>query len=81
VLSRLFPTQAALLDAARGRGLAAIPDGEATRSGVALGDQVAAEIVALRSADKFEQSLRLEPYTPLKVARKPRQSFGLIKKQ
>jgi hypothetical protein len=64
VLSRLFPTQAALLDAARASVLAAIPDGDAKRSGLALGDQVAAEIIARRSEDKFEQYFRLEPYTP-----------------
>jgi hypothetical protein len=64
VLSRLFPPQAALLDAARASALMAIPDGDAKRSGLALGDQVAAEIIARRSEDKFEQYFRLEPYTP-----------------
>jgi hypothetical protein len=51
VLIRLLPAQAALLDAARASSLAAIPNGPTKEEGLAVGDAVAAQIVALRSTD------------------------------
>jgi len=51
VLIRLLPSQAALLDAARAASLSGIPDGPAKEEGLAVGDAVAVQVVALRSAD------------------------------
>jgi len=51
VLIRLLPSQAALLDAARAASLSGIPDGPAKEEGLAVGDAVAGQLVALRSAD------------------------------
>jgi Ca2+-binding RTX toxin-like protein len=50
-LSSLFPLQAATFDAALEEDLAAIPDGPAEDLGVALGEDVAAQILALRADD------------------------------
>jgi hypothetical protein len=51
VLIRLLPGQAALLDAARSASLSPIPDGPVKDEGLAVGDAVAARLVALRSTD------------------------------
>ena len=51
VLIRLLPAQAATLDAARSSSLSGIPDGSVKDEGLAVGDAVAAQIVALRSTD------------------------------
>jgi hypothetical protein len=51
VLIRLLPGQAALLDGARSASLSQIPDGPAKEEGLAVGEAVAARIVALRSTD------------------------------
>jgi hypothetical protein len=51
VLIRLLPGQAVLLDAARSASLSQIPDGPAKEEGLAVGDAVAGQIVALRSTD------------------------------
>jgi len=51
VLIRLLPGQAALLDGARGASLSQIPDGPVKEEGLAVGEAVAAQIVALRSTD------------------------------
>jgi hypothetical protein len=51
VLIRLLPGQAALLDAARTASLSPIPDGPVKEEGLAVGEAVAGQIVALRSAD------------------------------
>lgn len=51
VLIRLLPSQAAALNAARSSSLATIPDGPAKQEGLAVGEAVGAQIVALRSAD------------------------------
>jgi hypothetical protein len=51
VLIRLLPAQAAALDAARSNSLFSIPDGPVKDEGLAVGDSVAAQIVALRSTD------------------------------
>ncbi|HET9767783.1 MAG TPA: phosphatase PAP2 family protein [Thermoanaerobaculia bacterium] len=51
VLVALYPAQQATFDAARATSLAAIPDGAAKTSGIAWGETVAAEILALRSGD------------------------------
>ena len=51
VLIRLLPGQAALLDGARSASLSQIPDGPAKEEGLAVGEAVAGQIVALRSTD------------------------------
>ena len=51
VLIRLLPGQAGTLDAARSSSLSSIPDGPVKEEGLAVGDAVAAQIVALRSTD------------------------------
>ena len=51
VLIRLLPGQAALLDGARSASLSNIPDGRVKEEGLAVGDAVAGQLVALRSAD------------------------------
>jgi hypothetical protein len=50
-LVSLFPAQQATFDAARNASLAAIPDGTAKTSGIAWGESVATQILALRSSD------------------------------
>jgi len=51
VLIRLLPAQAATFDAARTASLSTIPAGPAKEEGLAVGEAVAGQIVALRSTD------------------------------
>ena len=51
LLIRLLPAQAVLLDGARSASLSQIPDGPVKEEGLAVGDAVAGQIVALRSTD------------------------------
>jgi hypothetical protein len=51
VLVRLFPDQKSSLDAALAQSLAQVPDGGQKDEGVAVGEEVAVQIVALRSND------------------------------
>jgi hypothetical protein len=51
VLIRLLPGQATLLDGARSASLSPIPDGPVKDEGLAVGEAVAGQIVALRSTD------------------------------
>src|SRR3989442_25871 len=51
VLIRLLPAQATLLGAARSASLSTIPDGPVKEEGLAVGEAVAGQIVALRSTD------------------------------
>ena len=51
VLVRLFPSAKTPLDNQLAASLAQIPDGDAKQNGIAVGEFVAAEIVALRSND------------------------------
>ncbi|HEX8845826.1 MAG TPA: vanadium-dependent haloperoxidase [Pyrinomonadaceae bacterium] len=61
VLVRLFPAAKSSLDAQYAASLAQIPDGDAKQNGIAVGEFVAAEMVALRSSDGSAQV----PYAPL----------------
>ena len=61
VLIRLFPSQQSSLDAALAQSLAQVPDGRKKDEGVSVGDQVAAQIVALRSNDGSDVTMT---YTP-----------------
>src|SRR5258708_3409713 len=49
VVIRLLPGQAAMLDAARSTSLSQIPDGPVKEEGLAVGEAVAGQILALRS--------------------------------
>jgi hypothetical protein len=51
VLKALFPSRAAHYQSAYERRLASVPDGPAKAAGVALGSEVAAEVVRLRADD------------------------------
>ena len=63
VLAALFPAQQAALDATLGTSLAAVPDGEAEKRGVALGQQAAAALLALRTNDGSDTPF-VGNYTP-----------------
>jgi hypothetical protein len=54
VLIRLLPAQATILDVARTASLSQIPDGPVKEEGLAVGEAVASQIVALRSTDGSE---------------------------
>jgi hypothetical protein len=60
VLKALFPNRHAQYQAAYEQRLAALPDGQAKTLGVALGSEVAAEVVRLRANDG--RSVALAPY-------------------
>jgi hypothetical protein len=51
VLVRLYPAQKDALAQAYAKSLGPIPDGAARRDGVAVGERVGAEMVALRAGD------------------------------
>ena len=61
VLIRLFPAQQPALDAALAQVLAQVPDGHKKDEGLALGDEVAAAVVALKANDG---STGAADYTP-----------------
>ena len=60
----LTPAQQAILDGDYANYLAAIPDGAAKTNGVAVGEQVAAAVVALRANDGREQNPTLADLNP-----------------
>ena len=57
VLKALFPSRTDALQAAYDKALAAVPDGEARASGIGLGTEVGAAVIAARSGDGRIQSL------------------------
>ena len=63
VLVKLFPDQQAGLDSMLKASLGALPDGEAKTRGVALGQQSAAGILALRSEDGIAAPESYRPVT------------------
>ena len=60
----LTPDQQAILDGDYANYLAAIPDGEAKANGIAVGEQVAAAVVALRANDGRERNPTLADLNP-----------------
>ena len=60
----LTPAQQAILDGDYANYLAAIPDGTAKTNGIAVGQQVAAAVVALRANDGRERNPTLEDLNP-----------------
>lgn len=61
VLVRLFPAQKSSLDAALVQSLAQVPDGKKKDEGVAVGEEIAGRIIALRSNDGSDVRMT---YTP-----------------
>jgi hypothetical protein len=61
-LVRLSPAQQAPLDAAYAASLSGIPDGSAKTDGMAVGEDVAAKILAMRANDGAEAAI-VAPYT------------------
>ncbi|MEG3895999.1 MULTISPECIES: chemotaxis protein CheB [unclassified Microcoleus] len=61
VLVSLYPAQAATFNEAYASSLAKITDGKAKQDGIALGQQVADQIIASRSTDGIT---KVVPYTP-----------------
>lgn len=64
VLVHYFPTRQTALDADYATALVAIPDGAAKMEGVALGQQAAAGIIALRQGDGLEADIGFTMPTP-----------------
>ena len=60
-LAHLYPAAQASLDASFVTSLAAIPDGQSETDGVAVGESVAEQILALRATDGWDTVV---PYTP-----------------
>jgi hypothetical protein len=61
VLVALFPAQTSTFDSKRTASLAAIPDGPAEQDGIAWGQEVAEEILALRHEDHSDDIVPFEP--------------------
>jgi len=62
-LVKLFPDQKAALDAAYAASLAQIPDGGGKTAGIAVGEEVAAKILALRASDGADAPNAYRPST------------------
>jgi PAP2 superfamily len=62
-LVRLYPDQAKDVDSFYQTSLAAVPDGGPKSNGIQLGEQVAAEILALRAKDGADAPNTYRPYT------------------
>jgi hypothetical protein len=63
VLVQLYPAQKAMLDAAYAASLSGVPDGSAKAEGVAIGETVAANILAIRADDGTSAAINAS-YTP-----------------
>jgi hypothetical protein len=61
----LYPAQAGKFDAALRSSLAKIPDGKAKQDGIALGQQVADQIISLRNTDGITKVVQYTPKTDL----------------
>ena len=62
-LVRLFPEQRAALDAAYAASLAQIPDSPGKTRGIAVGEEVAAKVLAWRAADGADAANTYRPIT------------------
>jgi len=62
-LVQLFPEQKAALDAAYEASLAAIPDGAGKTTGIAVGEEVAAKVLAWRASDGADAANTFRPVT------------------
>ena len=63
VLVSLYPAQAVTFNQAYASSLAQIPDGKAKNDGIALGQQVADQIITLRSTDGITKVVQYTPKT------------------
>ena len=63
VLAKVFPDQAQAVEAAYATSLAAIPDGDAKTSGIALGKDVGAECLTMREKDGTGVTASYRPRT------------------
>ncbi|OLC13530.1 MAG: hypothetical protein AUH29_12740 [Candidatus Rokubacteria bacterium 13_1_40CM_69_27] len=63
ILVQLYPSQKSMIDRAYAASVKAIPDGAAKSEGVALGEQVAAAVLADRSADGTDVADTYRPFT------------------
>jgi len=64
VLVALYPAQAGSVESSYAAALAALPAGEATRAGVAVGEASAAACLALRAGDGAKTAENYRPRTP-----------------
>src|SRR5215469_18332788 len=62
-LLQLFPEQKAALDAAYEASVAAIPDGAGKTTGIAVGEEVAAKVMASRASDGADAANTFRPVT------------------
>jgi hypothetical protein len=63
VLLQLYPTERTRLESARAHSLAQVSDGTAKAAGIRLGDIVAARVIAWRTDDGSQRSVRYMPGT------------------
>src|SRR5262245_6551151 len=63
ILSKLYPSQSASFDKANAAALAQIPDGEAKKSGIALGERVAHAVYGTRAAEMASMPNAYRPRT------------------
>jgi hypothetical protein len=63
VLASLYPARQAIFDTALANSLSTIPNGTPKAGGLAIGQQVAAEIISLRSTDRSGETLSYTPGT------------------
>lgn len=63
VLVKLFPDQKPALDAAYAASLGRVPDGSGKTAGIAVGEEVAAKILALRTSDGADAPNTYRPIT------------------
>jgi hypothetical protein len=63
VLVKLFPDQKSALDTAYSTSLVRVPDGKGKTAGIAIGEEVAAKILALRASDGADAPNTYKPPT------------------
>ena len=62
-LTRLLPAQTDAVEAAYRKAIDAIPDGDARRAGIAIGERAAADVVARKHGDGFDAAESYRPVT------------------
>jgi hypothetical protein len=62
-LTRLLPVHKDAVEAAYRKAIDAIPDGDARRSGIAIGERAAADVIARKYGDGFEAAESYRPVT------------------
>ena len=64
VLAKLFPDSADELEVDLGTALQALPRGDATEQGIALGQRIAMTVLQSRAGDRYDVAERYQPRTP-----------------